>query len=88
MTVTRVKLGEQAWELDDSKLTLADAFLIKSGTGLALKPFFEGVQDLDPHCLQGLVWFLRQKAGERVAVTDIDFVVTDLELSQDDNPPE
>lgn len=86
MSLTRVRLGDQSWELDDEKLTLADAFLIKSGTGLALKPFFEGVAEMDPTCLQGLVWFLRRKAGENVNVADIDFVITELVTEQEESP--
>lgn len=86
MSLTRVRLGEQSWEIDDEKLTLADAFLIKSGTGLALKPFFEGITIMDPTCLQGLVWFLRRKAGESINIADVDFVITDLKLEQDETP--
>lgn len=88
MSQTTIRLGDKTWQLDDEKLTVADAFIIKNGTGLALKPFFEGIAEMDPLCLQGLVWFLRRKDGEQVALTDVDFAIADLKVEQDDSPPE
>lgn len=87
MATTKVKLGDAEWLFDESAVTLEDAFLIKTGTGLALKPFLQGVADLDPTCLQGLVWFLRRKAGEAIPMEVVQFTIMDLEISQDADPP-
>lgn len=71
--------GQGEWEFDDSELTLADAFAIKSATGLALKPFLEGVGEMDPHCLRALIWFVR---GKDVKLEKIDFRLSDVEVEQ------
>lgn len=89
MALTTVALGEKSWQFDDEKITLGEAFQIKSGTGLALKPFFEGVNEMDPLCLQGLIWWLRRRDGEAsLSMADVDFVVGDLRLSQEEVPPQ
>lgn len=87
MAATHVTLGEQSWSFDEGTLTLKDAFLIKQQTGLALKPFFEGIADMDPLCLAGLICFLRTKAGDACRIEDIDFAISDLDVTQDDDPP-
>lgn len=87
MAATKVRLGDQEWTFDEENIDLNDAFLIKSGTGLALRPFLQGVADLDPHCLQGLVWFLRRKTGEQVDINTISFRLADLDVTQADDPP-
>ncbi len=86
MSKTTVTLDGKTWTLDEDDLTLQDAFLIKSGTGLALKPFFQGLADMDPHALQGLVWFLRRKDGEQIGIGEVDFKVTALKVDQDEDP--
>lgn len=89
---TRVILGNDEWMFDEGDITLEDAFMIKAETGLALRPFLQGIADMDPDCLQGLVWFCRRKAGERVNRSSVKFRILDLELKQDedtgdDDPP-
>lgn len=85
MATTKVKLGEAEWEFDGDNLTLEDAFLIKSETGMALRPFLRGVADLDPICLQGLVWFCRRKSGELIPIKAVQFKIRDLDIEQDDD---
>lgn len=89
----KVRLGEDGWLFDEGDITLEDAFVIKAELGLALRPFLQGIADMDPDCLQGLVWFCRRKAGERVSRSSVKFRILDLDLSQDeedeqDPPPE
>lgn len=88
MTAMRVKLDDQSWSFDEDTLDLRDAFLIKSGTGLNFRPFLEGVQEMDPLCLQGLVWFLRRKAGEDALTLDeVNFRLAELDVTQEEAPP-
>lgn len=81
---TKVRLGEDEWLFDEGDITLEDAFMIKAETGLALRPFLQGIADMDPDCLQGLVWFCRRKTGERISRSSVKFRILDLDLSQDE----
>jgi hypothetical protein len=79
---TVIKLAGESWPFDDEELTLKDAFRIKAVSGLSLKGFLTGVQDMDPLALQALIHFLRTKAGESVRLEDIDFRIADLGIEQ------
>ncbi len=85
---TLVKLGDESWTFDEDEITIQDAYMLKAETGLALRPFFEGLADMDPQCLQALVWFLRRKAGEPVRIADVNFRVTALKMEQEESPTE
>jgi hypothetical protein len=87
----RVKLGdEDLGVLDEKKFSLSDSILIKNATGgqtgLTISGFFKGVQDMDPHALQALIWFLRFKKGEQVHITAIDFVLDELDMEEEPDP--
>src|SRR5664280_199273 len=82
MAVTTVGLDDGKWEFDERKLELKDAFAIKSATGLNLKPFMQGIADMDPLCLQGLVWFVQRTDRPGQRLEDINFKIVDLTLEQ------
>ncbi|MGZ4518873.1 MAG: hypothetical protein ACXVXW_00455 [Mycobacteriaceae bacterium] len=67
---------------DEETITLQDAYAIKAASGLSLKPFFEGLNDMDPLSIQTLVWFQKRKQGVNVPLQEIDFVVADLGMEQ------
>jgi hypothetical protein len=81
-----LSLGDKHWDFDDAEIELKDAFAIKAATGLNLKPFLEGVAEMDPLSIQGLVWFVRHKAGEKVNLADINFRLADLKMDQPEVP--
>jgi hypothetical protein len=83
---TSVKLDGQSWMFDEDDITIQDAYMLKSVTGMGLRGFFEGLQDMDPQCLQALVWFLRRKAGEQVQMDEVNFKVTSLQMEQQPDP--
>ncbi len=83
----RVTLEEKSWIFDEDELTNDEAKLIKGATGgLGLVPFFAGLRDLDPDCMQALVWFLRRKDGEPVRLEEINFKVTALRMVEEPDP--
>ncbi len=86
MSKTRVTLNDKTWVFDEAELTVSDAFLIKEGTRLNTKPFFEGLTEMDPVSLRGLVWFLRRKDGEHIDIESVDFKLADLQVDQDEDP--
>jgi len=83
---TVITLAAESWPFDDEELTLKDAFKIKASSGLSLKGFLTGVQEMDPLALQALIHFLRTKAGESVRLEDIDFRIADLGIEQVNTP--
>jgi len=56
--------------IDSGKVTIEQAFVIKSSTvdpqypaGRGLKAWQEGLNDVDPHCLRALYWLMLQQEG-------------------------
>jgi hypothetical protein len=85
MAVTMVGLGEGKWEFNERELDLKAAFAIKAATGLNLKPFMQGIADMDPLCLQGLVWFVQRTDKPAQRLEDVNFRIVDLTLEQIDD---
>lgn len=50
--------GEDIGVFYPGRLDLRAAFALKATTGMNPLPVFEGLAELDPGCLQGVVWFL------------------------------
>lgn len=82
MAQTVVHLDDRSWDFVDADLTVKDAFTIKAATGMNLRPFLEGLQQMDPLSLQGLIWFLRRPAEPQLRIEDVDFKIADLRLEQ------
>lgn len=74
--------GVGEWEFDDENLTLKDAFVIKEATGLAVKPFLDGVANFDPDCVQTLIWMLRRPTEPKLLRNQIEFRLMDLRIEQ------
>ena len=75
-----VRLGDQSWTFDENEITLRDAFAIKATSGLSMKPFIAGIDEMDPLALQTLVWFCKFKAGDSTERALVDFKLADLAL--------
>lgn len=74
--------GDELGTFDDEGMSLQDAFAIKAASGLSLKPFFAGLNDMDPLSLQTLVWFLKHKKGEQIPLPEVDFLFSELQMEQ------
>lgn len=66
------------YEFDQNKLALTEAIAVKKTTGLTVKSFQEGLQEMDPEALQAMVWLARKRAGEAIRLQDVDFDVVAL----------
>jgi hypothetical protein len=86
VTQTVIHLADESWPFDDEELTLKDAFKIKAASGLSLKGFLSGVQDMEPLALQSLIHFLRTRAGASIRLEDVDFRISDLGIEQVNTP--
>jgi hypothetical protein len=88
VTQTVITLASESWPFDDEELTLKDAFKIKAASGLSLKGFLTGVQEMEPLALQSLIYFLRTRAGASMRLEDIDFRIADLGIEQVNATPD
>jgi hypothetical protein len=71
---------------DEQKFDLKDAFTIKGAVGLNVQPFFKGVNEQDPLCLQTLVWWLRFRVGNIQDRLGINFALSDLRIEDEPDP--
>jgi len=84
----KIKLGDESWDFDPQELTLREAFAIKSAIGLNFRPFLNGMMEMDPDCLQMLLWLVRTRNGERIDRTSIDFPLAQLQIEVTGDDPE
>lgn len=85
-TIIKVQLEDDQWELDLDTFDLGDLFAIKGACGLGLQPFLEGLEALDPDCLQTLVWFCRRPAEPALQRNAVRFLVTKLRVEMSGGP--
>lgn len=83
--IHHVWLGDEDLGIfDEHKISMSDGFAIKGVSGLNVKPFLEGIQDMNPLAWQTLVWLLRLKQGKPQARREsIEFFFTDLRMEDE-----
>ena len=80
------------YEHDPDRITVRDAMMLKTATGLNLRPFSVGLNELDPDCAVAMAWLLLTKAGvngpdgQPIQLKDIDFNI--IEFFDTDEPDE
>jgi hypothetical protein len=83
----KISLLEESWDLDLNAVTLDDAFVIKGTLGVGYKAFLDGVEELDPDCLQTLVWFLKRPKEPALRREGVRFRLGDLRVETIDEGP-
>lgn len=83
----KISLLDESWDLDLNAITLDDAFIIKGTLGIGFSPFLEGVEALDPDCLQTLVWFLKRPKEPALRREGVRFRLADLRVETIDEGP-
>lgn len=87
--LVRVKLGgEDLGVFDFQKLTVFDGIQLKAKSGLTIKQFVDGLQEMDAASLQALVWLLRTRHGAVTELHAINFALGDLEMEEEPDPTE
>jgi hypothetical protein len=88
------------YEYDMYHTSVRDAMMLKTATGLNLKPFSVGLYELDPDCVAALAWLLQTRAGVKgpggqpIQLKDVDcdlvefFVDDEIEEPVDPTPGE
>jgi hypothetical protein len=75
----KLNINGAIYDYDMDRITVRDAMMLKTATGLNLKPFSTALGELDPNCLAALAWLVQTKAGvkgadgEPLKFTDVDF---------------
>jgi hypothetical protein len=78
----KVNINGVIYDYDIDRVSVRDAMMLKSATGLNLQPFSVGLSQLDPDCMAALAWLLQTKAGVKgpdgqpLQLKDVDFTVT------------
>lgn len=78
--------GEYLGDFDDEGMMLSEAFALKAATGLSLKPFYQGLNEMDPLAAQAVVWFLHYKRGDQIPLPEIEFRLGDLQMVPVEEP--
>jgi len=87
--LVRVKLeGEDLGVFDFQKMTVFDGIQLKAKSGLTIKQFVDGLQEMDAASLQALVWLLRTRQGAVTELHAINFALGDLDMEEEPDPTE
>jgi hypothetical protein len=88
----KLNINGTIYDYDIDRITVRDAMMLKTATGLNLRPFSVGIGELDPECLAALAWLVQTKAGvkgtdgEPLRLADVDFDM--IEFIVTEAPPE
>ena len=88
----KLNINGTIYDYDMDRISIRDAMMLKTATGLNLRPFSAALTDLDPNCLQALAWLVQVKAGVTgadgapIKVGDVDFDM--VEFLEDQQPAE
>ena len=70
-----VKFEDVDYEFDLSKMTVAQAKVIKVHCGLGLKGLSDGINEGDPDALRAVYWLMQVQSGISSNIDRVDFVV-------------
>jgi len=82
------------YEFDWNNVTVRDAMMLKTATGLNMRPLMEAFFEVDPDVLAALGWLLLTKAGvkgpdgEPIQLKDVDFTVSTFSVEEPEPEPE
>ena len=81
------------YELDPEALLVSELDWLERKSGLSPREFFEGLGEMKPSAVRGLVWFAMKRAGEDMPekLDDLDFplleVMGSMEADDAEAPP-
>jgi hypothetical protein len=81
----KVTVDGQVYEYDPSRLMLTEAIEVQEKTGLNLKRWQAGLEEMDAFAVKALVYLLKKRAGETPDWATLDFDLASLDI--DDEPP-
>lgn len=82
----KFELGGTAYEYDDTQMSVKEARLIKQHTGMGLRSWALGLQDMDVDALVAVVFLAKRRAGEAIRWQDLDTInVNDITIVNDED---
>jgi hypothetical protein len=76
--------SRKSWDYDE-RMSLKEAMTIKAKLGLTVLGFTDGLAQMDPYALAGLIWLVRSRDGEpELDPRLIDFDLGDLDIEDPD----
>jgi hypothetical protein len=80
------------YEMDQKRLRNTEAIALQKVTGMTVVQFYDALSESDATAVTALVWLVKQRAGEQVRFSDLDFdlleVMTSLESDPEDEEAE
>jgi hypothetical protein len=83
----KVTVDGQVYDYDPTRLMLTEAIEVQEKTGLNLKRWQAGLEQMDAFAVKALVYLLKKRAGETPDWATLDFDLAGLEI-EDDSPPD
>lgn len=78
------KIEGRTYEFDESRLTVAEARVIKKHAGLGLAEFGDGIRRGDPDAIVSMLFIAKRRAGEAVRWQDFDeFNLADIDMGDE-----
>lgn len=85
----KFELGGTTYEYDDTTMAVKEARLIKKHTGMGLRSWALGLQDMDVDALVAMVFLAKRRAGEALRWEDLDNLnINDISIVEDISEPE
>jgi hypothetical protein len=88
----KLNINGTIYDYDMERISVREAMMLKTATGLNLRPFSTALGELDPAALAALAWLVQTKAGvkgadgEPLKFADVDFDM--IEFLEDQQPAE
>jgi hypothetical protein len=80
----KVTVDGSTYDYDANRLMVSEAMEIQEKTGLNLRRWNEGLQEMDARAVKGLIYLLKRRAGETVDWASLDFDIGTLDMSDDE----
>lgn len=83
----KVTVDGTVYDYDDEKLAFRDALEIQQRTGMTMRQWQQGLNDMAPDAVGALVYMLKKQAGEQVDWDTFDFDMGTLEFEDTPEVP-
>lgn len=80
----KVTVDGQVYDYDANRLMVREAMELQQRTGMNLSRWQVGLQEGDPQAILGLVYLVKQRAGEKPVWDEVDFDLGAVEIEDDE----
>lgn len=76
----RFIVNDEKYEIDPESLLVSELDWLERKSGLSPKEFYEGLGEMKPSAVRGLVWFAKKRAGDAMPaeLDDLDFPLLEV----------